>query len=159
MHFSSSGWTIALWLFPRNSSQMLAPDNAAVVPAGEEEFPFFPAVMDFLSQSSSLWALRHLIYLFRQRCERERLSEGKGQTQNPLVRLKIQSAHKARSFLILPCSPAWAPLTPPCPDPPKALSSLWRCPAALQTKPRESRAHSFLQTGWVFCQTGISKMV
>lgn len=32
---------------------MLAPDNATVVTAGEEEFPFFPGVMDFLSLSPS----------------------------------------------------------------------------------------------------------
>lgn len=56
---------------------MLAPDNATVVTAGEEEFPFFPAVMDFLSQSSSLLSTqaRHLP-LQRERCEREWLSEG-----------------------------------------------------------------------------------
>lgn len=54
---------------------MLAPDNTTVVTAGEEEFPFFPGVMDFLSQSSSLLSSQAL-NLPLQRCEREWLSTG-----------------------------------------------------------------------------------
>lgn len=56
---------------------MLAPDNATVVTAGEEEFPFFPAVMDFLSQSSSLLSTQAPnLPLQRERREREWFSEG-----------------------------------------------------------------------------------
>lgn len=163
MNFCSSRWTIVLWLFPRNSSQMLAPDNTIVVTAGKEEFPFFPEVMDFLSRSSSLLSTQaHNLPLEREMWERVAFW-GLRTNRKALVRLQIHTAHNARRLLMLPCSPVWAPLKAPCPEPqnwfPKPSQGQTRRSALsgdaldlllCKPSPDNQGADSLPQTGWVF---------
>lgn len=126
---------------------MLAPD-ATVVTAGEEEFPFLPGIMDFLSQSSNLLSTQ-MPNLPLQRDVKEsgfpRLKD-KQKTHFQGSKYTLHTMQGVPHPALFPLSglhsnqPAQSHRTG-SPNPPKAdkmLSSLWRCPAGLQTKPRQS---------------------
>lgn len=169
MHFCSSQWTTVLWLFPRNSSQMLAPD-ATVVTVGEEEFPFFPGIMDFLSQSSSLLSTQMLNLPLQRDVKESGFPRLKDKQQTHFQGSKYTLHTMQGGSSSCPTPPVCAPLKPACSEPqnrfPKPSQGQTRCwaphgDALLVCKPSPDNqgTDSLLQTGWFFCQTGISKMV